>query len=181
MNILLMTNTYKPLVGGLEKSVSPDGGTGGQKRFSERHRAEQRHGEFGPGHRSRSRRSFAGFLRGGLVLPFGCHELFGGPLRASQNPASRIALRAQKGKSRLEIYFGRIQIFKNQSHHRPGDNSAFHHGTGRLGLPIPAIRLRGNPIADGRPRLWLAFGPEWPRRLYRRFIRRRPRISYRPR
>ena len=33
----------------------------------------------------------------------------------------------------------------------------------------------------GRPRLWLAFGPEWPRRLHRRFIRRRPGIAHRPR
>ena len=128
-----------------------------------------------PRHRSRYWRSFAGFLRGRLVLPSGCHELFGGSLRHSQNPASRIALRAQEGKSRLEIYFGRIQIFKNQSHHRPGGDPAFHHGTGRLGLPIPTLRLRGHPIEDGRPRLWLAPGPEWPRRLYRGFVRRRAR------
>ena len=75
-----------------------------------------------------------GYFRGGLVLSFGCRQLSGGPLRPAPNPASRIALRAQEGKGRLEIYSGRIQIFKDQSHHRAVDHPAFHCGTGRLGL-----------------------------------------------
>ena len=43
-------------------------------------------------HRPRYRRDLTSYLWSRLVFSFGCHELFGGSLRDSQNQPSRVAL-----------------------------------------------------------------------------------------